>query len=86
MEWLKWFREEIDSIDWELIKLLAKRFEVVVKVWEYKKLNDIQPLQTNRWEEVLSSKKKIARLYNLSEKFIEDIWNRIHEEALEIEK
>lgn len=82
---LQKYREEIDKIDSELIKLFASRFEVVKQIWEYKKLNNIQPLDESRWQQVLESKKKLAKEFWLDEEFIVDIWNRIHTEALKIE-
>lgn len=86
MEWLMWFRKEIDSLDNEIIELLSKRFKVVKKVWEYKKDNSIVPLQPWRWNEVLLSKKKHADKVWIDSKFIEKIWNLIHEHALDLEK
>lgn len=86
MPQLQNFRNQIDQIDAELIELLAQRFEVVKKVWEYKKLNNLPPLQPGRWQEVLNSKKKLAEEKGISPVFIENIWNEIHEYALTLEK
>ena len=49
MQWLEEYRKEIDKLDQELIEVLSKRFEVVEKVWEYKKEHDITPLQKWSW-------------------------------------
>lgn len=86
MPQLQNYRNQIDQIDAKLIELLAERFEVVKKVWEYKKLNNLPPLQPGRWQEVLNSKKKIAWEKWISPEFIETIWNEIHEYALTLEK
>jgi len=80
------FREQIDTIDAEIIHLLSQRFDVIKEVWVYKKQNNILPLQPGRWQEVLESKKQLAREYGMNEEFVVDVWNRIHEYALEIEK
>ena len=85
MEWLKRFREEIDSIDSNLMELLLKRFEVVTKVWEYKKEHNLPPLQPGRWKDVLSDKISKAEKIWLDTKMIENIWNSIHEWALKLE-
>jgi chorismate mutase len=66
--------------------LFAKRFKVVEKVWEFKKDKNMDALQSWRWEEVLNSKIKIWTRKGLSEEFIKDTWNRIHKEALKIER
>lgn len=86
MPQLQNYRNQIDQIDAELIELLAERFEVVKKVWEYKKLNNLPPLQTGRWQEVLESKKKLALEKWIDPVFIENIWNEIHTYALILEK
>ncbi len=83
---LEKLRLELDKIDEEIIKKLKERFDIVKQIWEYKKQNNIKALQPERWKKVLNSRKNIAKKYNISEKFIEKIWNEIHKEALEIEK
>lgn len=86
MEELQKYRENIDSIDFEIIKLLAKRFDYVEKVWDYKKKNNMPPLQATRWQEVLDSRKSQAKNLWISPDFIEKIWNEIHDYALDLEK
>lgn len=80
------YRNKIDAIDAQIIALLSDRLEVVKKVWEYKKLHNIPPLQPERWQEVLSSKKDLAKKLWINPDFIESIWNEIHKEALRLEK
>lgn len=80
----KW-RQEIDKIDWELIKLIAQRMQVVREIGIYKKANWIEIIQQWRWQEILKSRKKLAKELWLKEEFIEDIWNRIHKYAINIE-
>lgn len=86
MPQLKKYRDIIDEIDSQIINLLAQRFEIVKKVWEYKKQNDLPPLQPERWQQVLSSKKQLAKQYWINPDFVEKIWNEIHDYALDIEK
>ncbi|MBS9775282.1 chorismate mutase [Candidatus Gracilibacteria bacterium] len=87
MNELQYLRENINSIDTQLLELLGKRFEVVKKVGNWKKENGItQPLDEKRWNELLANNIKVGREKGLSSKFITDIWNRIHEEALKLEK
>jgi len=80
------YRNELDQIDNEIIKLLAQRFEIVKKIWKYKINNNIWILQLWRWEQVLKNRKEIAQKLWISESLIENIWNLIHEEALKLEK
>lgn len=86
MPQLQNYRHQIDQIDAQIIDLLSQRFEVVKKVWEYKKLHNLPPLQPERWEQVLSSKKQLAKQYWINPDFVENIWNEIHSEALKIEE
>jgi len=79
------WRKQIDRLDEELINVLAKRINIVKKIGKYKKENGIPPLDQKRWQEVLKSKLSKARLLNISEKFVERIYNIIHEHSLEIE-
>lgn len=86
MQELEKYREQIDKIDSEIISLLAERFETVKKVWEFKKKNNMPPLQNWRWQEVVDSRKKQALEKWISQDFIEKIWNEIHDYALYLEK
>ncbi len=83
---LEQYRNELDNVDKEIINLLAKRFEIVQKIWNFKKENNIWILQLWRWEEVLENRKQIAKDLWINENLIEYIWNLIHEEALKLEK
>ena len=78
-------RHQIDSIDDQLVYLLAKRFEIVKRVWKTKKKLWISPLQSERRKEVLENKIKLWRQFWISEEFIKAVWERIHQEALKIE-
>ena len=48
-------REQIDSIDAQIVKLLCERFGVVKNVAEYKKEHGLEVLQKNREAEVLKN-------------------------------
>ncbi|MDD2917267.1 MAG: chorismate mutase [Candidatus Gracilibacteria bacterium] len=80
------FRNQIDQIDDQLIELLAKRFEVVKQVGIYKKEHNLPPLQPGRWQEVLDKRTRKAGEFGLDATFVVDVWNRIHEYALELEE
>jgi len=79
-------REWIDKIDQNILDLLKQRFDLVLKVWEYKLKNNLAPLQSKRWESVLNDKIMKANSMWLDVKMIEDIWDAIHEWALRLEK
>ena len=83
---LETLRVMIDEIDEILLNDLSKRIEIVRKVWQYKKENNIPFLQSGRWEEVLNSKIEKWKKLWLPVDLVKDVWNIIHEYALEIEK
>ena len=85
-ELLQTYRDQIDTIDSEMIYLLSRRVEIVKQIWLLKKDMWIQPLQPARWQQVLDNLKLDAKEHGVNENFIEDIWNRIHKESLDLEK
>ena len=80
------YRAQIDTLDKEIIYLLSRRFTIVNQVWILKKENNIAPLQTNRWNELLAENIEVWKELEVSEELIRDVWERIHKEALIIVK
>lgn len=79
-------REEIDSVDQQLLALFSQRQRLVEKVGAVKRRESLPPLQPARWQEVLHSRQESAKELHLRSEFVHDIWSRIHEEALRIEE
>jgi len=80
------YRAQIDTLDKEIIYLLSRRFTIVNEIWMLKKENNISALQESRWNELLSENIEVWNELEVSEDLIRDIWERIHKEALNIEK
>jgi chorismate mutase len=80
---LRW---EIDIIDKQIINLLAQRFDIVKKISKYKKENNMEALQPERWNKLLKEKIKLWEKNKLNNNFIKDVWNRIHKESLKLEE
>lgn len=78
-------RRQIDVFDEKLLLILARRIHIVREIGEIKKEHGVKPLDGKRWQGVLRSKLSKAHSLNLSEKFIEKLYNLIHEYSLEIE-
>lgn len=75
MEDLDYIREEIDKIDEELVKMFEKRMELVLKVAEYKKGNNIPILNSEREKQIIDKNMKRLKNKNLTnslEEFLED--------------
>ena len=79
-------RDRIDKIDEQLLKLLSNRFKWVYKIWKYKKITWEELFQSQRWEQVISSRVALAQRFGLSEEFIKKVWDLIHQEAIDREK
>lgn len=86
MDILDYFRQQIDTIDEEIIYLLSRRFEIVRQIWIIKKENNIQLLQKDRWEKVMNNLMKEADDKWVNKEFVKAIWEEIHKEALRLEK
>lgn len=78
-------RSEIDELDKVILKNLSKRMRLVKKIGEVKKLNNIDLLDEKRKSDVLKLWKNTAKLENISENFIEKIYEMIHAHSIKIE-
>jgi chorismate mutase len=70
-----------------LIYLLFRRFEIVKQVWEVKKQAWINnPYDEARWKKLMDENLEVSRDFWLNDSLIIDLWDRIHKEALDLEK
>ena len=76
-------RAKIDIIDENIIYALGSRMKISRQIGEYKKNNNIAILQTSRWDAVLAKVVEKGKEYGLSEKFLNDVFNAIHEASVE---
>lgn len=84
-ELLQNYREQIDTLDKELLYLFHRRFEIVKEIWKLKKENSLEPLQVDRWKKLLTDNILVWEDLWLDEEFVIDIWERIHKECLKLE-
>ena len=80
------FRKSFDLIDHAIVCLIAERMRVVQKVGAYKKEHSIAPLDSARWQQVLDKKRAQAEQHEVSAELIVNIYNMLHDHALEIEE
>ncbi len=85
LDQLEAYRHQIDSIDFQILELLAQRFEIVKKIGQYKNQHNIPIFQLKRWKQIISTRKKFAKKLGLSDKFIENFINFIHQESIDIQ-
>lgn len=78
-------RAKIDIIDENILYALGSRMKISRQIGEYKKNNNITILQTSRWDAVLAKVIEKGHEYGLSEKFLTDVFNAIHEASVEVQ-
>ena len=88
---LNWLRAEIDELDEQIWDSIAARMDVSKRIGEWKKEHGIAPLQPERYQQIvkeLKIKNEKLRMNGLplSEQFMLNIWEMIHEESLRIQR
>ncbi|MBO5563326.1 MAG: bifunctional 3-deoxy-7-phosphoheptulonate synthase/chorismate mutase type II [Bacteroidales bacterium] len=84
-EGIEQLRAQIDIIDENILYTLGSRMGVSRKIGTYKRDHNVAILQTSRWDQVLEGMKEKARKYGLSERFVTDVFNAIHEESVRVQ-
>ena len=83
---LEELRKEIDNADEELVKAIAKRFEIIREIGKLKKEKNIPVLDEKRWDEVLKRISEKAKKLDVPEELMKKMYQEIHKAALMIEK
>ncbi len=78
-------RREIDSIDNELLELLAKRMRISSEIGTYKKEHGIAVLQTGRYNEILEKRIASGERLGMSREFMRTFLEAIHEESVRVQ-
>lgn len=76
-------RAEIDVIDENILALLSSRMKISRRIGESKKKSNIAILQTSRWDAVLAGVIARGRELGLSEKFVTELFNLIHDSSIQ---
>jgi chorismate mutase len=76
-------RNKIDQIDDDLLKLLAKRMQLVEQIGLEKKQSRISIFQPKRWDEIITRLVEFGKHENLSEEFIFNLIEAIHIESIQ---
>lgn len=75
------FRSKIDKIDEKIVRLLAERFQNVVKIGEIKDRTGLKIENKNREDEIIRKVKKLSLNFSLNEKFVSDLYELIIKES-----
>jgi chorismate mutase len=75
-------RGRIDSIDHEIMEVLAQRMGIVRQIGQYKKENKVTALQINRWAQIMEDRGRLAEKLDLDDTFIKALFQLIHEDSV----
>jgi chorismate mutase len=75
-------RDRIDVVDHALMGLLAERAGIVELIGEAKRDNNVMPLQSTRWRQLLKSRMEEARTLGLEPEYVKAIYDVIHNESV----
>jgi chorismate mutase len=82
---LEELRNQIDSIDYQLIELVASRMNISEKMGKYKFKNNVTVLQMERWLEILRTRTEHGSLLNMEPAFVERVMTLLHQESIRIQ-
>lgn len=83
---LKALREDIDKIDEQLLKLLARRQSKVHEIAKVKAGQGMTAHQPSRHEAVVQDRQVRGKVYELNPAMVNLIWQAIMTEAIRIQK
>ncbi|MEN8119906.1 MAG: chorismate mutase [Bacteroidota bacterium] len=83
---LEQFRHQIDSIDQQIIELLARRMLIVEDIGAYKAENNVTIFQLKRWKRIISSRLQLAREHKVDESFMRKLLQLVHKESIRKQK
>jgi len=78
-------RKEIDEIDDNVLKMLARRMEIASKIGKHKRKQGLDVLQLDRWKHVVEDRLEKGTAQGLSRNFLLKLLQAIHEEALRVQ-
>lgn len=81
-ESLSLLRQQIDTIDNELLEILNKRMRVSREIGQYKKEHRMPVLQAGRYDDIMQSRVKLAEEMGMSGDFMKAVLSAIHEESV----
>lgn len=79
---MKELREDVDVVDSQLLNLLSKRMDIVRKMGLLKVEQNVSTHQPHRWQEILDDRVKKGCGLDLSEDFVLQLMQSVHEEAI----
>ena len=82
VDFLAQTRNKIDSIDQQIIELLANRMRLVEQIGEYKRDRNVTIFQLRRWESILQSRIECGKKLGLDEEYVKSLLQLVHKESI----
>lgn len=82
---LEELRDRIDSIDENILALMAERMNLARNIGHYKKENNMTVFQVERWNEILLTRQRSGSLKDLDLDFIFRLYSLIHDESIRLQ-
>jgi chorismate mutase len=82
MDRLARLREDVDELDGRLLELLGQRMDIVAEMGRLKAEQSVSTLQPHRWQEIVDDRVQKGLGFDLSEGFVLQVMQSIHEEAI----
>lgn len=79
---LEQLRREMDSVDAEIIDLLARRMELSERIGYLKKACNMAAYQPERWNDIVATRGARAEQSGLSREFILELYEKIHHHSI----
>ncbi len=79
---LKDLRQQIDSLDSEIIETLAQRMHICLAVGKYKKEHGLAVVQSNRYNEIVEKRSRLGTAKGLGVDFTKQLVELIHCESV----
>lgn len=75
-------RSRIDSVDMQLIELIALRMDIVRNIGSLKRKNHITIFQLKRWKTIIETRIKAGKDMGLTESFLYQLLELVHNESI----
>ena len=79
---LEYLRQLMDSLDDEIIDLIARRMELSVQMGDVKRACNMTAYQPARWREIVQTRSARAAVHLLPQEFIVAVYEKIHDESI----
>lgn len=75
-------RQQIDTLDNELLETLAKRMNISREIGRYKKQHSMPVVQSGRFNDIIKSRVSLGEQMGMSARFLKDVLLAIHDESV----